>query len=245
MLRRSASGVSGASGSRSLATGTDSPVSAASAICSAAPSRSRASAATASPAASSRMSPGTTSRASTVASRPSRTTRAWWPVELAQRRERALGAPLLERADQGVQDDDDGDHRGVARVSERKRDPGGQQQQVDQRTRELAQEDRRQRATLGCGKALGPKRARRRCTSACERPRVALDETGGERLFGAEGVPVPPDLVRRTPGRPGRHRIAMGPASPRSAARPTAAPKSAARITVGRSTASGTSSPRW
>ena len=76
MLRRSARPVASCSVATVLFTGTDSPVSAASAHCSRAASIRRASAPMASPAASRTMSPGTSSRASTSASAPSRSTRA-------------------------------------------------------------------------------------------------------------------------------------------------------------------------
>ncbi len=84
-LERSATAASSATGAGAFGTGSDSPVSAASATRSPAPSTTRASAAMASPAARTRRSPGTTSRAATVTSTPSRTTRA----RGAERRRRA------------------------------------------------------------------------------------------------------------------------------------------------------------
>ena len=104
MLRRSASGVSGASGRRSFATGTDSPVSAASAICSAAPCEqprvggdgvARLEQQDVSRHDLARLD----ERSLSVAHHARLVGR-----ELAQRLERALGAPLLERADDGVQE---------------------------------------------------------------------------------------------------------------------------------------------
>ena len=75
MSWRSARPVDCCSAATDLATGTDSPVSAASASCNCAASTRRASAATASPAANSTMSPGTSALASISCSLPSRSTR--------------------------------------------------------------------------------------------------------------------------------------------------------------------------
>ena len=77
MLRRSATGIASGSTTSSLATGTDSPVSADSFTRSSASRISRRSAGTLSPASSSTRSPGTSSSDGTVRSWPSRTTLAW------------------------------------------------------------------------------------------------------------------------------------------------------------------------
>ena len=76
MLRRSATGVAVGRTTSSLATGSDSPVSADSSTCSSASETSRRSAGTLSPASSSTRSPGTSSSEAIVRRRPSRTTRA-------------------------------------------------------------------------------------------------------------------------------------------------------------------------
>ena len=83
MFRRSASGVGRGRAAGRLSTGSDSPVSAASFVRSAAASRRRASAATRSPASSRRRSPRTTSAAGTTTACPSRTTRARGAVRRA------------------------------------------------------------------------------------------------------------------------------------------------------------------
>jgi hypothetical protein len=67
-------------------------------------------------------------------------------LEAAQRRQRPLGAALLERADDRVQDHHDDDHQGVAPVIERHRDRRRHAQQVDERARELARDHPGQRA---------------------------------------------------------------------------------------------------
>jgi hypothetical protein len=128
-----------------LATGTDSPVSAASATCSCTASSRRASAATASPAASSSRSPGTSSRASAAPARGRRAARAPQPSQLAQRRHRALGAAFLETADQRVDHHHGQDHRRVAQVTQRHRQHRGDEEDGDQRALELVQQDAPQR----------------------------------------------------------------------------------------------------
>jgi len=80
MFVRSASSLSAATGSIDLATGIDSPVSAASATCSDALSVRRQSAPTMSPSANSTRSPGTSPVLGTDSTRPSRTTRTWLAV---------------------------------------------------------------------------------------------------------------------------------------------------------------------
>ena len=135
---------------------------------------SRASAPTASPAASSSTSPGTRSRAAmallaAVAQHPHLQGR-----ELAQRRHRTLGAPLLVGADQRVDQHHAEDHRRVAPVAhasgQRRRD----EQDVDQRALELAQEEQEDRALRPArASAFGPCSAARCATARDDRPVLA------------------------------------------------------------------------
>ena len=98
MLWRSPSPASSSMTSVSFATGRLSPVSAASAVCSAVDSISRASAGMVSPSSIRMTSPGTTSAAGMRCRSPSRTTLACAADICAQRRHRLLGARLLDVA---------------------------------------------------------------------------------------------------------------------------------------------------
>ncbi len=156
MLRRSARPVASGRAAMFLETGTDSPVSAASATCSWAASISRASAPTASPAASSSRSPGTSSRAAMACSWPSRSTRT---CRAESRRSAAIerfGAPFLVGADQRVHQHDGEDHRRVAPVAHARGQRRRDEQDVDQRALELAQEDQEDRAPGRLGQSVRP-----------------------------------------------------------------------------------------
>src|SRR5512145_1072286 len=138
MFRRSPSTASSASASISLATGRLSPVSAASAVCSATDWITRASAAIVSPSSMSRMSPGTTS---------------------AARIERRAG--LLHVAENRIEQHDREDRdgfvgkRGVALDEpERRGDCGGDEEQQHQRVDELLDELAPGRHGLASGKLV-------------------------------------------------------------------------------------------
>ena len=154
MFVRSASGVSSGSGAGCLATGSDSPVSAASAASSAAVSSRRA------------------SRAHGVASAEQQhvarhefarldallgaaTEHAGVQAgELAQRLHRAFRATLLKRADERVEHHHDEDDDCIAAFSHDEGDRRGDKENADQRTRELPQHDRGERPALRLRKGV-------------------------------------------------------------------------------------------
>ena len=139
---------------------------------------SRASAPTASPAASSSRSPGTSSRAAiacslAVAQHPRLLRR-----EPAQRSHRALGTPFLVGADQGVHQHDGEDHHRVAPVADACRQRRCDEQDVDQRALELAQEHQ-ERRSASAARATRSGRARQ-----CAAPRPTKTGRPARRLPG-------------------------------------------------------------
>ena len=129
-------------------TGRLSPVSAASAVCSAVDSISRASAGMVSPSSIRRMSPGTISVAGTLRRSPSRMTVRVGGRHRAQRRDRRLGARLLDVAHGRVEQDDGEDGDRLVRAAPRRarsthsagRDRRGDEQQDDEHILELREE---------------------------------------------------------------------------------------------------------
>jgi hypothetical protein len=110
--------------------------------------------------------------------------------QLAQRSHRALGTALLHAADQRVDQHHGQDHRGIAQVAQRYGQHRGDEQDVDQRALELAQEGApqrprrwlRQRVRAVC-------RHPARCFSRCETPKgIAAQKL--EHALGLERVPI-------------------------------------------------------
>ena len=134
---RSASGVSASTGSTCLATGSDSPVRADSSTSRELASTSRASAATRSPSPTSRTSPGTTSCAGSSRARPVADDERGLGERLRERQDRTVGAQLLPESEHRVQHEDRRDRDPLARIADRHRDHGGDDQQRHQRIEQL------------------------------------------------------------------------------------------------------------
>src|SRR6056297_460808 len=130
----SSSGVSSAS----LPTGVDSPVSGDSSTCRPLAETNRISAGIAVPASIRAKSPGTSSAESTVLRSPPRTTRVF--VRIISCSGAALGAAFLQGADDRVDGEHGEDERRVVHVADGQRYQAGDQQYIDQRILELAQE---------------------------------------------------------------------------------------------------------
>ena len=167
-------------GAVSFATGRLSPVSAASAVCSAVDSIRRASAGMVSPSSIRMMSPGTTSAAGNAAplavAHDGRVRRR----HRAQRRHRRLRARLLNVSHDRVEQDDREDRdrfvRQATRALEHPEDRGdrcGDEQQDDEHIRELREELPPRRDRLLRGELVAPSRSSRARASASLRPRRA------------------------------------------------------------------------
>ncbi len=186
-----------------FSTGSDSPVSAASSTCRLTASISRPSAGTLSPAASRMTSPGTSSRAGTstrlaVAEHGRRGRR-----HLAQRLDGALGAVLLDEAEQHREQHDHGDDDGLDRVPEHRRERRRDQQDDDEDVLELVEQEAPRRCRWAASSSLGPNSVSRRAASSAVSP-VSRDVPSLRRPRRVRGRARGSEAEARVPPEP-RH----------------------------------------
>ena len=179
-------------------------MSAASAASSAAPSSKRASAPTASPAASSTTSPGTRSRAATIAPAAIAQHAGTQGGEFAQRLHRTFGPALLPDAEERIREHDDEDHAGVTCLADGNGNARGDEQDVDKRAGELADENGDPRTAFGFREGI-----RAVCSEATlyflRRDAVRGASKPREHGFVRQRVPLGPGI--RVPGRCGFRRV--------------------------------------